>query len=145
MIRDIKPNDRIAFMDMAKKFYSSAAVAHKIDDAKLEAVFFAAIDGSPYIRAFIIEEGGRPAGFALVSYSYATEAGGPAVHLEDLYVDEKLRGKGLGGKFMEFLESEYPEAKRFRLEVTKENIRAIELYRRLGYKNLDYAQMVKDK
>lgn len=144
MIRDIIPNDKTIFMEMAQKFYSSAAVAHNIDGAKLEAVFDAAVNGSPFIRAYIIEDEGEPAGFALVSHSFATEVGGPVVMLEDLYISEACRGKGLGGKFMRFLESSNPGVKRFRLEVTKENIGAIGLYSRLGYKSLDYLQMVKD-
>jgi ribosomal protein S18 acetylase RimI-like enzyme len=45
---------------------------------------------------------------------------------------------------MQFMEQEYPSAKRFRLEVSKENTRAIELYRKLGYEVLEYVQMVKD-
>jgi ribosomal protein S18 acetylase RimI-like enzyme len=45
---------------------------------------------------------------------------------------------------MQFIEREYPSAKRFRLEVSKDNTRAVGLYRSLGYEVLEYVQMVKD-
>ena len=144
MIRDITPKDKMAFLEMAEKFYSSAAVANRIDRCLLEITFDTAISKSPFVRALIIEDNEMPVGFALLSFYHATEVGGLVVLLEDLYISQTCRGKGLGSRFMEFLEQEYPEAKRFRLEVTKENKKAIDLYSKIGYKTLDYVQMVKD-
>ena len=145
MIRDITQADKTIFLEMAEKFYSSEAVAHSINRRIIEATFDAAASKSPFIRAFIIEDNAIPVGFGLVSTSFATEVGGQSVLLEDLYLDETCRGKGLGSKFMQFIEQEYPCAKRFRLEVAKDNTRAIDLYRKLGYEVLEYMQMVKDK
>ena len=144
MIRDIKQEDRNIFLEMARIFYSSEAVSHNVDKSVLEAAFDAALGKSPYIRALIIEDNNMPAGFALLSFTYSTEAGGLAVLLEDLYIREAHRGKGLGTEVMRFIEREYPEAKRFRLEVAKDNANAISLYSKLGYQAIDYMQMVKD-
>jgi len=144
MIRDITQEDKTEFLKMAAEFYSSKAVAHNVDRHILETIFNTAVNKSPFIRALIIADNGVPVGFALVSFSYATEVGGLAVLLEDLYISEACRGKGFGSETMQFLEQEYPLAKRFRLEVAKENKKAIDLYRKLGYAVLDYVQMVKD-
>jgi len=144
MIRDIVQEDKIVFLKMMEKFYSSKAVAHNVDKAILETIFKVAVSGSPYLRALIIEDKEEPVGFALLSFSFATEVGGLVVLLEDLYISEELRGKGLGHKFMQFIEQEYPLAKRFRLEVAKENTRAIDLYCKLGFEVLEYVQMVKN-
>ena len=144
MIRDVTVNDKSVFLEMAEIFYSSPAVTHKIGGELLERTFDAAIGKSPFVRVLIIEDDGAVVGFAILSFSHATEVGGLVVLLEDLYISDSCRGKGLGSKFMQFVEREYPSAKRFRLEVTKGNHRAIELYSRLGYKTLDYVQMVKD-
>jgi len=144
MIRDIILEDKAAFMAMAKEFYSSKAVAHDIDVKIIEATFNTAINEPHLLRAFIIEDDGSPVGFALTSFYYATEVGGIVVLLEDIYVDETCRGKGFGSKFIEFMEKEYPAAKRFHLEVAEENTRAIGLYKKLGYEVLEYVQMVKN-
>ena len=144
MIRDIRQEDKEIFMAMAKAFYSSKAVAHDIDEKIIETTFNTAINDPDLVRAFIIEDDDAPVGFALTSFYYATEVGGIVVLLEDLYLDESCRGKGFGSKFMEFMEKEYPAAKRFHLEVAKENTRAIDLYKKLGYEVLEYVQMVKN-
>ena len=143
-IRDVRQSDRDGFLDMAEAFYSTTAVSYSVDRSLLEAAFNEALANSPYVRALIIEDAGAPVGFALLSFSHATEAGGLVVMIEDLYISDTCRGRGLGSKFMQFVEHEYPEAKRFRLEVTKENTGAIGLYSRLGYRTVDYMQMVKD-
>lgn len=144
MIRDLLPNDRDIFLSMVKIFYSSEAVAHNVDFKNFEATFNAAMNKSPFIRALIIEDDGIPAGYALLSFTYSNEVGGMVVLIEELYISDSYRGKGFGSQFLEFLEQEYPLAKRFRLEVVKDNKKAIDLYSRFGYKSLDYAQMVKD-
>ena len=143
-IRDIHQEDKMVFLEMAKKFYSSKAVAHNLDDHIIETTFEVAVSKSPLIRVLIIEDNDTPAGFAVLAFSYATEVGGKVVLLEDLYISETYRGKGLGRKFIQFMEHEYLSAKRFRLEVKKENKKAIELYCNLGYKPLNYIQMIKD-
>jgi ribosomal protein S18 acetylase RimI-like enzyme len=144
MIRDVTVNDKSVFLEMAEIFYSSPAVTDIIGAEMLVMTFDAAIGKSPFVRVLIIEDDGATVGFAILSFSHATEVGGSVVLLEDLYISDSCRGKGLGSTFMQFVEREYPSAKRFRLEVTKDNNRAIDLYSRLGYKTLDYVQMVKD-
>ena len=144
MFRDITQEDKSVFLEMAEQFYSSTAVAHYVDIRLLEATFDAALSKSPFVRALMIEDNGAPVGFALLSFSFATEVGGPVVLLEDLYISEACRGKGVGSSFMQFVEREYPAAKRFRLEVAEGNRKAIDLYKRLGYRTLGYIQMVKD-
>lgn len=143
-MRDLLPDDRTVFLSMVKSFYLSAAVAHNVHPRNFEKTFEAALSKSPFIRAFIIEDEGVPAGYAILSFTYSNEAGGMVVLIEELYINETCRGKGLGRKFFEFLEQEYPLAKRFRLEVRKTNKKAIALYDGLGYNVLDYVQMVKD-
>ena len=66
------------------------------------------------------------------------------VWIEEAYVREEFRSKGLGRELFSYVEREYPFAARFRLEVEDDNLRAIKLYTNLGYKNLPYSQMIKD-
>ena len=144
MIRDFKPDDRDAFLEMATRFYASDAVTHDVDSSVLEATFDAAASDSPYVRGLMIEDEGRPVGFGLLSFTFATEVGGTEVLLEDLFIDDTCRGKGLGTRFFEFVAVEYPDVRRIRLEVTPENTKAQDLYRRLGFEVLPYVQMIKD-
>lgn len=145
MFRDLHYDDRDIFLSMVEDFYLSSAVMHKVDFRNFEITFAAAMDQSPFVRALIMEDEGKPMGYALLSFTYSNEVGGMVVLIEELYINEAYRGHGYGHRLIEFLEQEYPSAKRFRLEVRKDNKNAIRLYKRLGYNVLDYDQMVKDK
>ena len=78
----------------------------------------------------------------MVSKGFSTEAGKVCIRIEDLYVKSEYRGLGLGGKFFDFLEKKYPDTV-IKLEVDKENERAIKLYEKCGYQNLPYFVMKK--
>ena len=144
MFRDMQLSDKELFLTMAEKFYSSSAVSHPISHKNFEDVFSIVMNKSPFVRILIIEDGEKPIGYAQLSFTYSMEAGGMVVLIEDVFIDEAHRGGGHGGKLMRFLESEYSTFKRFRLEVMKENKKAINLFEKSGYKVLDYIQMVKD-
>lgn len=65
--------------------------------------------------------------------------------LDELYIMEAFRSKGLGSEFFHYIESnKEPGVTRFRLEVEADNNRAAALYERLGYKNMAYNQMIKE-
>jgi ribosomal protein S18 acetylase RimI-like enzyme len=93
----------------------------------------------------MIETDRAAAGYALLSFTWSTEAGGLCVLLEEVYVSPRCRGEGVGSALLRFVEGEYGgKASRFRLEVAPSNAPAIRLYERMGYMRLDYLQTVKD-
>ncbi len=145
MIREAEKKDKKLYLKMAHDFYHSPAVLHSIPDSFIERTFEECINSIAYARLYILEWEGEPAGYGLVSKTFSQEAGGYVYWLEELYIIEQYRSKGLGSEFFAYVESNKEEGvTRFRLEVEPENIRAGELYKRLGYQQLDYRQMVKE-
>ena len=144
MVRDAVQKDKQAFISMAAEFYSSGVVMHDINPVNFETTFNAAMDKSPYVRILMIESDEKPIGYALLSQTYSNEAGGMVLLIEEVYINEAYRGGGHGKGLFEFLEEQYPAAKRFRLEVMGDNQKAISLYKRIGFDVLNYVQMVKD-
>ncbi|MCL2848121.1 MAG: GNAT family N-acetyltransferase [Firmicutes bacterium] len=145
IVRDFLLSDKEAFLTLAIEFYNSDAVCHSIEIKNIELTFEACLNRSPYARGFIIEYDSEPAGFALLSFMHSLEAGGLVVLLEDLYVSQKFRGKGLMSKFFKVLFNEYDnKIARYRLEVTKNNKNAIDIYKHYGFSELEYLAMVKD-
>jgi GNAT superfamily N-acetyltransferase len=63
------------------------------DESSLRRTLFGS---SPYAEVLIANWDGVPVGFALFFHNYSTFLAKPGIYLEDLFVDPKYRGKGLG-------------------------------------------------
>ena len=145
MIRPIRQNDREHYLSMARAFYESDAVLAPVPLSHMEKTFELLMEGSPYAEAFILEKEGKTAGYALLARTWSQEAGGEVIWIEEIMVLPEYRGMGLGKEFFAFLEENFPDARRFRLEVEDENEGAVRLYRSLGFSWFDYKQMKKDR
>lgn len=144
--RDILPEDRDLVVPMVIDFYHSDAVDHPVDTAILERSFQDAADpGEPLLRGLLIQWDGECAGYMYLTQCYSAEVGGRCVFIEEIFLKEAFRRRGLGTQIMAWLEREYPAARRFRLEVTQANQGAVRLYQKAGYQFLRYDQMVLDK
>lgn len=145
-IRRIAGEDRAVYLEMAAEFYASGAVLHPVPAVYFERTFDEMLRSSVYLDGFLLmAEDGAIAGYAVVSKTFSQEVGGMAAWMEEIYVRPMYQGQGLGRAFLEEYERLRPEMVRLRLEVEPENRRAIRLYERLGYTEMGYYQMVKDK
>lgn len=144
MIRKFSENDRKLYLEMAGEFYHSDAVLHPVPDSYLEKTAEEALASDAYVQIYLIEYEGEAAGYALTAKTFSQEAGGYVIWIEELYIREQYRSKGLGREFFQYLEENKGEGTaRLRLEVEEDNKRAVSLYERLGYRVLDYVQMIK--
>lgn len=144
MIRPLTNADEQLFMEMSREFYTSSAVCHPIPDEHHRLAFDHMMADDRYSRCYIAEQDGKAAGFMLISLTYSREAGGMAIWLEELYIRPEFRNSGLGGRFLDYIMTNYKDAKRFRLEMTHGNP-AEHLYKRKGFKPFEYEQLVLDK
>ena len=101
------------------------------DEARIEATLFGEKPGAEVVIAYLGEE---PAGFALFFSTYSTFLGRPGIYLEDLFVEPRFRGKGVGKALLVHLAKLTREREGGRLEwsVLDWNEPAIEFYKRLG-------------
>ncbi len=53
--------------------------------------------------AVIAELSGVPIGFAIWAYSFSTFTGKPTLYIDDIYVQEAYRGRGIGSKIFSYL------------------------------------------
>ena len=143
MIRKLTLEDKQAYFEMAKCFYSTDAVWHAIPDKNFELTFDELMRSDVYAECFIFEIDNTVAGYALLAKTFSQEAGGLVVWIEEIFVKPEFRGKGLGGEFFDFLFQNRPAA-RYRLEIEPENERAVVLYRKKGFEIMPYGQMCKD-
>jgi GNAT superfamily N-acetyltransferase len=90
----------------------------------------------PYAETLLAEEDGSAIGFALFFHSFSTFLAKPGIYLEDLFVLEEHRGRGIGRALLARLASIAVERDCGRLEwaVLDWNRDAIGFYERLGAK-----------
>ena len=142
--RPFLPQDEAVFFTMAEEFYHSSAVLHPIPSAYHRRAFQEMMQSDAYLSGYLFTDGTAAAGFAVTNRMMQHEIGGVLIWVEELYVRPAYQGKGLGSRFLRWLEQELEgKADAIRLETEPENIRAQALYKRLGYEPLGYLQMVK--
>lgn len=140
-IRTMTCADRDEYFEMSRAFYDSGAAHRPIEEKKRES-FWEEILLGELVKGYLLEYDGETAGYALAFYYASQEFGGRTLFLDEIFIKEKFRGRGLAKRFFAFFEkNEDPVA--CRLEVERSNVRAVGLYRSLGYETLDYMQMIK--
>jgi GNAT superfamily N-acetyltransferase len=93
----------------------------------------------PKFRALIAEWEGQAAGYALFFGFYSTWEGRPGLFLEDLFVREPFRGRGIGRALLAKVAGMAQRENSYgvRWEVLDWNQPAIDFYKRLGATFLD--------
>ena len=141
-IRPMEQRDREAVKDMMRSFYSSPAVYTDGSEEIFERDIENCLNDCPFLEGYVFESTGVLLGYAMAAKSFSTEFGLPCIWIEDLYIQEKYRGLGLGSRFLKLIEEKYPDCI-YRLEVEEENRRAVAVYKKQGYGILPYMQMKK--
>ncbi len=141
-IIEMTENDRNAVTGMMKTFYSSDAVFTNGSDKIFSNDVDACVGASPYAEGYVFKDGNKYSGYAMLAKSFSTEFGKNCIWIEDLYIVPSARSRGIGRAFFEYVRKKYPDCV-LRLEVEKENVRAIALYEKCGYKTLPYSEMYK--
>ncbi len=124
------------------QFIRDLAVYEKLSDkvvADVGAIDRALFCEKPKAFALIAEWNGAPCGFALYFFNFSTFVGRHGVYLEDLFVPEAHRGKGIGKALLIRLAQIAKENDCGRLEwsVLDWNAPAIRFYKSLGAVPMD--------
>ncbi|MDT8448685.1 MAG: GNAT family N-acetyltransferase [Wenzhouxiangellaceae bacterium] len=137
-IRPARPGDEPQLIELIREL----AVYEKAPDeavATPELIGRALFGGRPTAEAVIAEWDGDAAGFALWFHNFSTWLGRPGLYLEDLFVRESMRGRGIGKALLLHLAGIARERGCGRMEwsVLDWNRPAIEFYESLGAKAMD--------
>ncbi|AFM01027.1 MULTISPECIES: GNAT family N-acetyltransferase [Desulfitobacterium] len=145
MIRAMAEADRERFLELAFEFYHSEAVLQPVPKEFHTRTFDEMMSSDRYLNGYILEWENQVAGYAITAKTFSQEAGGIVVWIDEIYILPPYRSQGLAREFFQYLEEHrHDQIKRIRLEVEEENVKAISLYKRLGFNDLEYIQMIKD-
>lgn len=143
IIRNMAAMDMESVLEMMRVFYASPAVLSNGSEAIFQQDVENCVNGCPYLEGYIFEEEGQVLGYAMAAKSFSTEFGKPCIWLEDLYIKEQYRGRGIGTQFFAYIEQKYTDCV-IRLEVEEENQNAMHVYRNCGFEVIPYTEMKKE-
>ena len=93
------------------------------------------LDGTPLAQAFMIDCDEKAVGYMIVTFTWSIEFGGPDAMLDELFIREGCRGRGLAQlaikQLLEHLR--HKGVLGLSLEVARTNERAIMFYEKLGF------------
>lgn len=142
IIRLMTKQDKPAVVDMMRIFYNSPAVLSNGSEQIYSDDVDNCVNDNPFLEGYVIESEKDICGYAMIAKSFSTEFGKPCIWIEDLYLKDNYRGLGLGKLFFDYITEKYTDCI-FRLEVEKENERAVRLYEKCGFSELPYMEMKK--
>jgi GNAT superfamily N-acetyltransferase len=137
-IRKAKKEDCAIILSFIRELADYEKLAHEV--VATEEILTKTLFGENATAYVLIAEyEDKPAGFALYFYNFSTFLGRPGIYLEDLYVPETLRGKGIGKALLKELANIAVQENCGRLEwsVLDWNKPSIEFYQSLGAKPMD--------
>jgi len=137
-VRAARPGDAALVLGFIRELAAYERLAHEVDadEAMLDAALFGE---TPRVFCDIAEWEGEPVGFALWFYNFSTFRGRHGIYLEDLYVRESARGRGIGKALLAGLAARCRREGLARLEwwVLDWNAPAIAVYESLGAVPMD--------
>ena len=136
IIRKGKKTDASEILSLIKEL----AVFERVPNAVIinrESIEKFGFGKNPLFKCFVAQQGKKIVGVALFYQRYSTWKG-PTLHLEDLIVTEKMKGKGIGSKlYKAFLKyADELGVERVEWTVLDWNLAAIDFYQKSGAKVL---------
>lgn len=144
MIRKFVPEDREDYIRFSTEFYNSSAVDKPVPREHFEQGFDEMMRSDVYVQGYMLVCDGNNVGYCVTMKTYSVEAGGITIWIDELFVLEEYRSKGLGRELFKYIEENGDKKlRRIQLEVELENGRAISLYKKMGFEPAPYDGMWK--
>lgn len=144
MIRKFVPEDREDYIRFSTEFYNSSAVDKPVPRENFEQGFDEMMRSDVYVQGYMLVCDGNNVGYCVTMKTYSVEAGGITIWIDELFVLEEYRSKGLGRELFKYIEENGDKKlRRIRLEVELDNGRAISLYKKMGFEPAPYDGMWK--
>lgn len=137
-IRPARQEDGALIFDLVGELAAYEKLSHEMD-ATPERIASALFGANPRVYCDIAEWAGEPAGFAVWFFNFSTFRGRHGIYLEDLFVREPYRGRGIGKALMARLAKRCVDdgLTRFEWAVLDWNAPSIAFYNSIGAQILD--------
>lgn len=127
------PGDAAAILDMMRDYYpiEGATFHPEVQGPALRALLADPALG----RVYLVRRNDEIAGYVVLTFDYGLEAGGREMFIDELFIVERHRGKGLGTRVLDFVSGACRElgGRALHLAVGFENERARAVYEKHGF------------
>lgn len=125
--------DAPAVIAMMEQFY--AIDGYPIDAAVSKGLFMEFTENESLGKGWTIFADGMPVGYVILTFVFSFEYAGRIAFLDELFISESMRGKGLAKEALEFIkeETEALSIKILYLEIEPHNETARKLYLSKGF------------
>lgn len=100
MIRKFVPEDREDYIRFSTEFYNSSAVDKPVPREHFEQGFDEMMRSDVYVQGYMLVCDGNNVGYCVTMKTYSVEAGGITIWIDELFVLEEYRSKGLGRELL---------------------------------------------
>jgi len=131
------PEDCALLLDLMSEFYAESG--YRVDRERARAAFTDLLADQRLGQAWLIHAGSGPVGYVVLTLGYSMEYGGPDAFVDDLFIQEPYRGRGLGKLALAEVQAVCVArgVRALHLEVGRDNDRAQSLYRQAGFVSTD--------
>ncbi|WP_282181062.1 GNAT family N-acetyltransferase [Aliiroseovarius marinus] len=128
-------DDLDRLLPLVAGFHAEAGIEQ--DDDTRRGALTPLLEGSPHGAIWMIGPRVAPVGYVAVSFGWSIEFGGIDAFLDEIYVRERVRGRGMGSEALAALSRALSGqgVKAMNLEVDADNERARALYERMGFQS----------
>lgn len=127
--------DAEVLLEFMRAYY--AFDGHVFDREKARIVLTSLLSDPALGRAWLIQDGDVPAGYIVLCFGYSLEWLGRDAFVDEFFLLKEYRGRGWGRETMAFVEEAARAAgiRALHLEVLKQNAAALEIYRKMGFRD----------
>jgi GNAT superfamily N-acetyltransferase len=123
-----------AVSEMMRGLYQEDPASHPVDEAHFQRTIAHLLAHPEAGQIVLFMDGKTPAGYAVLISYWSNEFGGNLLFIDELFVSQSHRGKGIAKQFFGYLEQNPPAGTvALALEVTPANAKARGLYESLGF------------
>ena len=130
-------DDLVRLIPMVSAYHAYEGIEQSDDDRR--AALAPLLAGSPHGAIWLIGPRRAPVGYIAVSFGWSIELGGMDGFLDEFFIREGVRGRGVGSEALAALIPQLAQAGMvgLSLEVAPDNARARKLYERRGFRLRD--------
>jgi GNAT superfamily N-acetyltransferase len=110
-----------------------------LDEAAAYKALEQLLQGDPLGRAWLIYGDDKPVGYVVLTLGFSLEYHGRDAFIDEIYIGEAYRGRGIGTKIFTLVEAEARAlgVQALHLEVERNNHKARSFYGKIGFKDND--------